>query len=119
MTGGEAASVAHLAALLGRYPELRLVNGYSPVENDDLHAVPPDHAGGPRPGRRSRSARPIANKRVYVLAGGLAPVRVGVVGELYMAGLGLADGYVGQPGLTAARFVANPFERRGAHVPHR
>ncbi|MEV4643121.1 amino acid adenylation domain-containing protein, partial [Actinoplanes sp. NPDC049548] len=109
MTGGEAASVAHLAALLGAYPRLRLVNGYSPVESmifTACHTVRAEDLG--------RAAipvgRPIANKRVYVLDGDLAPVPVGVVGELYMAGVGLADGYVGQSGLTALRFVANPFE---------
>ena len=109
MTGGEAASVAHLAALLGRYPELRVVNGYSPVESMIFTAchvvVPADLERASIP-----VGMPIANKRFYVLDQQLNPVPVGVAGELYMAGVGLADGYLGQPGLTAQRFVANPFE---------
>ncbi|MCI4066275.1 amino acid adenylation domain-containing protein [Micromonospora sp. R77] len=115
MTGGEAASVEHVARLLDRHPDLRLVNGYSPAENTIFtvcHRVTRDDAD-----RASIPVgSPIAGKRVHVLDDRLALVPVGVVGELYMAGVGLADGYVNQPGTTATRFVAHPFGAPGERM---
>jgi amino acid adenylation domain-containing protein len=109
MTGGEAASVPHVARLLDSRPSLRLVNGYSPVESTIFtvsHQVQPeDTLASSIP-----VGKPLRNKQVHVLDERLNPVPVGVIGELYMAGVGLARGYLGQPGLTAARFVANPFD---------
>jgi amino acid adenylation domain-containing protein len=108
MTGGEPASVEHMARLLREYPDLVVVNGYSPVENTIFtlcHTVTTADTGRPA----IPVGKPLHNKKVYVLDRWLSPVPPGVAGELYMAGIGLSHGYAGQPALTAERFVACPF----------
>jgi len=114
-TGGEPASVAHMEKALREFPGMRVTNGYSPVESTiftTCHTVEPDDVG-----RSSIPVgRPVVNKRVYVLDDRLAPVPPAVSGELYMAGIGLAHGYLNQPALTAERFVADPYGQPGTRM---
>jgi non-ribosomal peptide synthetase component F len=91
MTGGEAASVAHVRRLLAAYPGIRLVNGYSPVENMIFtlcHTV--TEADTARPA--IPVGRPLYGKQVRVLSQDLSLVPDGTPGEIYMAGPGMAHG---------------------------
>ena len=108
-TGGEAAAPTSMQRVLDACPGIVLVNAYGPAEATTIasfHALRPPHSalGGTVP-----IGRPMPGVRAYILDEGLQPLPESVAGELYLAGVGLARGYVGQPGLTAERFVADPF----------
>ncbi|MDR3637955.1 MAG: amino acid adenylation domain-containing protein [Isosphaeraceae bacterium] len=109
VVGGEALSAAHVRKALDELPRTQIVNGYGPTEGTTFTCCYPI----PRPldsGLRSIPiGRPIANTRVYVLDPDRQLLPVGVPGELYIGGDGLARGYWHQPELTAERFVADPF----------
>ncbi len=110
---GEALPAELQARVFQRLPQAHLYNLYGPTEaaidvshwtcvDEDRHAVP--------------IGRPIANLRLHVLDPQLNRVPVGVPGELYLAGIGLARGYHGRPELTAERFVPDPFGPPGARM---
>jgi amino acid adenylation domain-containing protein len=84
----------------------RVVNLYGPSE-DTTYTTCGVMERDPR--RGVTIGRPIAATQIYLLDEQLRPVPVGVIGELYIGGEGLARGYLGRPELTAERFIANPF----------
>ncbi|MET0342257.1 MAG: non-ribosomal peptide synthase/polyketide synthase [Polyangiales bacterium] len=111
--GGEATGaelVARLVALGGP----RIVNHYGPTETTvgvTTHARKAD-----APCEALPLGAPLANSRAYVLDAALQRVPAGAHGELYIAGAGLARGYLGRPGQTAERFVPDPFGPPGSRM---
>lgn len=108
LAGGDVLSVPHVQRFLAAHPDCRLINGYGPTENTTFsccYTIPP-HAA---PGRAVPIGRPIANTQAYILDAYCHPVPIGVSGELYLGGAGLARGYHNRPELTAEKFIPHPF----------
>jgi amino acid adenylation domain-containing protein/non-ribosomal peptide synthase protein (TIGR01720 family) len=110
MCTGEALSAAQLARFRAALPGARLLNRYGSTEAGGGNAI------AECDGRDVPIGTPTANTRVYLLDAALGPVPPGVTGELYVAGAGLGRGYLGRPGLTAARFIACPFGGKGERM---
>ncbi|WP_405806925.1 non-ribosomal peptide synthase/polyketide synthase [Streptomyces sp. NBC_01187] len=89
-----------------------MVNAYGPTEATVYLTMTEELSGSESP----PMGTPLSNTRVYVLDGSLGVVPVGVVGELYVGGVGLARGYWGRAGLSAERFVADPFGGVGGRL---
>jgi len=114
MCSGEALSGDLVAQFRRRCQQARLHNLYGPTEaavdvtfwecgRAEEEAVVP-------------IGRPIANIQIYVLDGEMKPVPIGVVGELYIGGVGVARGYLNRPALTAERFLPDPFAANGMRL---
>ena len=115
LTGGDIVSISQARHVLAALDDCRLTHCYGPTEATTFSAT--FSTDGPEESLRSLPVgRPIANTRVYVLDGGLQPVPAGVAGELYVAGAGLARGYLNRAALTAERFVADPFGPAGGRM---
>ncbi|MGQ4386472.1 non-ribosomal peptide synthetase [Streptomyces sp. SAS_270] len=107
--GGEACPPELVARL--HEPGRRIVNAYGPSE-----VTVYSHTADLEPGDPVVLGRSVAGARFYVLDELLRPVPVGVTGEIYITGAGLARGYIEQPGLTAERFVADPYGAPGTRM---
>ncbi|MEY9927498.1 amino acid adenylation domain-containing protein/non-ribosomal peptide synthase protein (TIGR01720 family) [Catenulispora sp. GP43] len=104
---GEALSAQVVRDVRTAMPGSRVANFYGPSEAT-VYATAWFAEDGPS-GQAPPIGVPVARTRAYVLDRALRPQPPGVEGELYLGGGGLARGYLGQPGLTASRFVADPF----------
>ncbi|MBS0264114.1 MAG: amino acid adenylation domain-containing protein, partial [Planctomycetes bacterium] len=107
--GGEALSVDPVRRFRQRYPQLRLINAYGPTECTTFACTYEIPADVPETLTSIPIGRPISNTQAYVLNAHRQPAPLGVPGELYLGGEGLAVGYLQRPTLTAERFVADPF----------
>ena len=107
LAGGDVLSPAHVAKGLRELRGCQFINGYGPTENTTFtccYRVPQVWAQD----RPVPIGKPISNTRVYLLDKHMEPVPIGMPGELYASGNGLAQGYLNQPQLTAEKFVPNP-----------
>jgi acyl-CoA synthetase (AMP-forming)/AMP-acid ligase II/ubiquinone/menaquinone biosynthesis C-methylase UbiE/acyl carrier protein len=108
LAGGDVLSVPHVLKVIREFNGCRLINGYGPTENTTFSCTysieRPEQIGASVP-----IGRPIANTQVYVFDRYLTLVPIGVPGELYIGGDGLALGYFNQPELTSQKFIPSPF----------
>ncbi|WP_241052267.1 non-ribosomal peptide synthetase, partial [Achromobacter xylosoxidans] len=104
--GGESLGAALLARIQALRPACQVFNHYGPTETTvgAVAGVAVALADG-----RVPLGQPLAGMRAYVLDAALQPVPDGLAGDLYLAGAGVARGYQGRPGMSAERFVADPF----------
>jgi acyl-coenzyme A synthetase/AMP-(fatty) acid ligase/acyl carrier protein len=115
LAGGDVLSPRHVRRAVEEIAGLTLINGYGPTENTTFTCCHPVKDGS-RVGASVPIGRAISNTRVYVLDGELEPVPIGVAGELYAGGAGVARGYLNQPSLTAGKFVPSLFGEPGSRL---
>src|SRR5262249_49262404 len=114
--GGEASDVAWARQLLAAAGDRPVFNHYGPTETTVGVASTRLRAESLRNASSVPIGRPLPGARLLVLDQTLRPVPVGVPGELFIGGLGVARGYVGRPALTAERFVADPLADDGSRL---
>ena len=115
LAGGDVLAGTAVRRVMTELPGCRVINGYGPTEATTFSCCQPvGEVAGPL--HTVPIGRPINETRVYVLDGRLQPAPVGVAGELYIAGSGLARGYLRQAGRTAERFVADSYGAAGTRM---
>ncbi|BAY99674.1 amino acid adenylation domain-containing protein [Tolypothrix tenuis PCC 7101] len=107
LAGGDVLSVPHVQKFLNTVENCKLINGYGPTESTTFTSCY-EITAPLKPGASIPIGRPIANTQVYILDSHLQQVPIGITGELYIGGDGLAREYFNRPDLTAERFIANP-----------
>ncbi|KAF9574211.1 hypothetical protein EC968_007135 [Mortierella alpina] len=116
MAGGEQASIEAFSALFEHGGRVKMINAYGPTETTVV-ATAYVATGAIEAMDRLPIGRPISNTQLFVLDKHRNPVPIGVVGELYISGPGVANGYLNRPDLTEQRFVADPFSKaQGARL---
>ena len=108
LAGGDVLSVPHVLTVVDKLPGTKLINGYGPTENTTFTCCWTINSSLPR-SHTIPIGRPISRTQVYILDARLNPVAVGVPGELYAGGDGLARCYLNSPELTAEKFIPHPF----------
>lgn len=109
LAGGESLSPWHIGKALSELPETQLINGYGPTENTTFSTTYAFDRDRFDPEQPIPIGRAIGNSTCYVLDPSLRPVPIGVPGELYVGGDGVARGYANRPDLTAKCFLDDPF----------
>jgi amino acid adenylation domain-containing protein len=117
IVGGERMNLEDFRSYLDYYPDVLFANHYGPTEctiSSSFYLVNKssiDHTG-----RRSLVGTPVANTNIFIVGDEDQLKPLGVTGEIYIAGIGVARGYLNQPLLTAEKFVSNPFTDNGGMV---
>ncbi|HKX29467.1 MAG TPA: AMP-binding protein, partial [Blastocatellia bacterium] len=116
MSGGEQSEPSSFVRVLTQSGPVRLIHCYGPTETTTF-AITRDVTEVPEGLRSIPLGRPISNTRIYILDANRQPVPIGVAGELYIGGAGVARGYLNHPELTAERLLPDPFgQEPGARI---
>ncbi|MCP5049294.1 MAG: AMP-binding protein, partial [bacterium] len=106
LVGGDVLSAPHINQVRSRFPRLKIINGYGPTENTTFSTTYLINAEFKE---NIPIGMPIANSTAYIVDKYMEPVPIGIKGELVVGGDGVSRGYLNDAGLTASKFVSNPF----------
>ncbi|HKH61041.1 MAG TPA: amino acid adenylation domain-containing protein [Flavitalea sp.] len=107
LVGGEKLSEYHIMKMKTSFPSINVINGYGPTENTTFSLT--YQIGEMEEGKSIPIGKPLSNRTAYILNEDLHPVPVGVTGEIYLGGAGVARGYLNSADLTNEKFIEDPF----------